>query len=140
MAELSRSLIDAANFAALKHSTQRRKDPDATPYINHPIGVAHILCVEGLVCDPVVLQAALLHDTVEDTATTPDEIEQRFGAHVRAVVEEVTDDKSLSSIERKLRQVQNAALWSYQAKLVCLADKLYNVRDAVRQTPFPELI
>ncbi|XP_038622944.1 guanosine-3',5'-bis(diphosphate) 3'-pyrophosphohydrolase MESH1 [Tachyglossus aculeatus] len=128
-------LVDAADFAARKHRRQRRKDPEGTPYINHPIGVAQILTQEAGITDVQVLQAALLHDTVEDTDTTPEELERRFGAQVRGLVEEVTDDKTLPKLERKRRQVESAGRSSRGAKLVKLADKLYNLRDLRRCTP-----
>ncbi|XP_001369058.1 guanosine-3',5'-bis(diphosphate) 3'-pyrophosphohydrolase MESH1 isoform X7 [Monodelphis domestica] len=128
-------LLEAVDFAARKHSKQRRKDPEKTPYINHPIGVAHILTKEAAVTDIAVLQAALLHDTVEDTDTTLEEVEEHFGAEVRSIVEEVTDNKALSKLERKQLQVKNAAHSSRPAKLVKLADKLYNLRDLKRCTP-----
>ncbi|XP_044518432.1 guanosine-3',5'-bis(diphosphate) 3'-pyrophosphohydrolase MESH1 [Gracilinanus agilis] len=128
-------LLEAVDFAARKHSKQRRKDPEKTPYINHPIGVARILTQEAEVTDLPVLQAALLHDTVEDTDTTLEEVEKYFGAEVRNIVEEVTDNKALSKLERKQLQVKNAAHSSRQAKLVKLADKLYNLRDLKRCTP-----
>ena len=83
------------NFAAIKHEHQRRMNPEKTPYINHPIGVANIISEEGDVYDLEVLMAALLHDTVEDTDTTMDEIEEHFGKEIRKIVEEVTDDKTL---------------------------------------------
>jgi len=76
-------VIRAADFAAKKHKDQRRKDPEKTPYINHPLGVAAILAEEGGVDDPVVLVAAILHDTVEDTHTTLEEIEDNFGTTIR---------------------------------------------------------
>jgi guanosine-3',5'-bis(diphosphate) 3'-pyrophosphohydrolase len=79
-------LLKAADFAAKKHRNQRRKDVAQTPYINHPIGVANILTAEGGVEDLAVLQAALLHDTVEDTDTTLQEIEEHFGREVRDLV------------------------------------------------------
>ncbi|XP_035210670.1 guanosine-3',5'-bis(diphosphate) 3'-pyrophosphohydrolase MESH1-like isoform X2 [Stegodyphus dumicola] len=129
------SVIKAANFAAIKHRKQKRKDIEETPYINHPIGVANILTSEGGICDPVVLQAALLHDTVEDTATTLEEIEEHFGAAVRNIVAEVTDDKSLPYGIRKQMQIEKAKKCSYEAKLVKLADKLYNLRDLQKSTP-----
>ncbi|KAM4766683.1 guanosine-3',5'-bis(diphosphate) 3'-pyrophosphohydrolase MESH1 [Cyanocitta cristata] len=128
-------LLEAVDFAARKHKAQRRKDPEGTPYINHPIGVARILAHEAGVTDIVVLQAALLHDTVEDTDTTFSEIEEWFGAEVRRVVEEVTDDKTLPKTERKRLQVERAPACSRRAKLVKLADKLYNLRDLNRCTP-----
>lgn len=86
-------VITAAEFAAWKHRDQRRKDADASPYINHPIGLAQILWEEGGVTDPIVLAAALLHDTIEDTETTPEELRGRFGAMVAEIVAEVTDVK-----------------------------------------------
>ncbi|KAM5206785.1 guanosine-3',5'-bis(diphosphate) 3'-pyrophosphohydrolase MESH1 isoform 2-T2 [Hipposideros larvatus] len=128
-------LLEAADFAARKHRRQRRKDPEGTPYINHPIGVARILTHEAGITDIVVLQAALLHDTVEDTDTTLDEVELYFGVPVRRLVEEVTDDKTLPKMERKRLQVEHAPHSSPGAKLVKLADKLYNLRDLNRCTP-----
>ncbi|XP_075287984.1 guanosine-3',5'-bis(diphosphate) 3'-pyrophosphohydrolase MESH1 isoform X2 [Opisthocomus hoazin] len=111
-------LLEAAHFAAGKHKGQRRKDPDGTPYINHPIGVARILAHEAGVTDIVVLQ-----------------IEERFGEEVRRVVEEVTDDKTLPKSERKRLQIERAPTSSPRAKLVKLADKLYNLRDLNHCTP-----
>ncbi|NWW32390.1 MESH1 pyrophosphohydrolase, partial [Panurus biarmicus] len=102
-------LLEAVDFAARKHKDQRRMDPEGTPYINHPI--------------------------VEDTDTTFSEIEEWFGAEVRRVVEEVTDDKTLPKMERKRLQIEHAPLCSRRAKLVKLADKLYNLRDLNRCTP-----
>ncbi|XP_032415954.1 guanosine-3',5'-bis(diphosphate) 3'-pyrophosphohydrolase MESH1 [Xiphophorus hellerii] len=128
-------LLETVNFAAEKHRKQRRKDPEETPYINHPIGVARILSYEGGVTEIEVLQAALLHDTVEDTDTTPEELVDRFGPIVARIVQEVTDDKSLPKQERKRLQVEHAPHCSRQAKLVKLADKLYNLRDLNACTP-----
>lgn len=87
------------------------------------------------VCVDFVLQAALLHDTVEDTDTSPAELEAKFGPIVARIVQEVTDDKSLPKQERKRQQVEHAPHCSRQAKLVKLADKLYNLRDLNRCTP-----
>ncbi|XP_068203184.1 guanosine-3',5'-bis(diphosphate) 3'-pyrophosphohydrolase MESH1 [Palaemon carinicauda] len=128
------SIITCVNYAAIAHKNQRRKDPDKTPYINHPIGVAHIL-IEAGVEDPAVIQAALLHDTVEDTDTTNEELKELFGSKVAGIVAEVTDDKSLDKQERKRLQIVHAASSSTEAKLVKLADKLYNLRDLDRVTP-----
>lgn len=90
---------------------------------------------EGHVHDPAVILAALLHDTVEDTNTTFGEIEQEFGIEVCDIVKEVTDDKSLPAAERKRLQIENAPNRSHKAKLVTLADKLYNLRDLQESTP-----
>lgn len=122
-------LIKCVDFAAIKHRDQRRKDSVKTPYINHPIGVANILVTEGDVTDVNVLMAAILHDTVEDTDTTFEEIGEHFGAEICKIVSEVTDDKSLPKQERKRLQIVHAATVSHEAKLVKLADKLYNLRD-----------
>ena len=99
------------------------------------LGVANILIEEGKVFDPIVILAALLHDTVEDTNTTFEEIEQAFGKDVRKVVEEVTDDKSLPKDERKFLQIKHAPGKSHRAKLVKLADSLYNLRDLRKNIP-----
>merc|ERR1712183_172260 len=98
------SIITATNFAAIKHKNQRRKDPDQTPYINHPIGVAYQLINIGKVYDVATLQAAILHDTVEDTDCSLEEIEENFGKEVRDLVDEVSDDKNLEKMERKRLQ------------------------------------
>lgn len=127
-------LLRATAFAAHKHRNQHRKDADAAPYINHPIALAHLLAQAG-VDDPIVLVAALLHDTIEDTETTLAELEAEFGSEVASVVAEVTDDKSLPKAERKRLQVEHAANISYRAKLVKLADKVCNLRDIVSSPP-----
>ena len=126
---------DCLDFAAKKHRDQRRLDTHKTPYINHPIGVARILTEEGGITDLETLMAAILHDTVEDTECTLDEIQACFGETVRNIVAEVTDDKSLPKMERKRLQIEHAAHSSYQAKLVKLADKLYNLRDLQQCLP-----
>jgi GTP diphosphokinase / guanosine-3',5'-bis(diphosphate) 3'-diphosphatase len=132
---LAAALLTASTFAARKHRDQRRKDAEASPYINHPIEVAEILARIGGVDDVVVLQAALLHDTVEDTQTSPDELEREFGSAVRKLVEEVTDDKSLPKLERKRLQIEHAPQLSPRAKLIKLADKICNVRDVMHSPP-----
>ena len=128
-------IMEAASFAAERHRTQRRKDAEASPYINHPLALASLLAGEGGVTDATVLAAALLHDTVEDTETSPDEIAERFGADVAAIVAEVTDDKSLHWTDRKRLQVVKAASKSDRAKLVKLADKVCNLRDLATTPP-----
>ncbi|XP_052693475.1 guanosine-3',5'-bis(diphosphate) 3'-pyrophosphohydrolase MESH1-like [Crassostrea angulata] len=128
-------IIRCSNFAAIKHKDQRRKDEEKTPYINHPIGVANILTEEAGIADIAVIQAALLHDTVEDTDTTFEEIQALFGEEVTGIVKEVTDEKNLPKLVRKQKQIEHAPHASYKAKLVKLADKLYNLRDLNRCTP-----
>jgi guanosine-3',5'-bis(diphosphate) 3'-pyrophosphohydrolase len=131
----ARLLIDALAFAADKHRRQRRKDPEASPYINHPIALARVLSVEGRVRDVKVLAAAVLHDTLEDTETTYEELHERFGQTIAAVVREVTDDKTLQPPERKRLQIEHAAQLSRRARLVKLADKTCNLRDLVTNPP-----
>ncbi|HEY3698278.1 MAG TPA: HD domain-containing protein [Spongiibacteraceae bacterium] len=128
------ALLKALRFAAAKHRDQRRKDREASPYINHPIEVAELLVRIGRVDDIVVLQSAILHDTIEDTATSAEELEAHFGAEVRAVVLEVTDDKRLPKQERKRLQIEHAPHISTRAQLVKLADKISNV-DAIANNP-----
>ena len=128
-------LLKALAFAAHKHRDQRRKDAEASPYINHPIALADVLVNEGGVADTEVLSAALLHDTVEDTDTTPDELERVFGPRIARIVAEVTDDKNLPKAERKRLQVEHAATISAEAKLVKLADKICNLRDVAERPP-----
>jgi len=128
-------ILDAASFAADKHRMQRRKDAEASPYINHPLALARILATEGGVRDPEVIAAALLHDTVEDTETSLEEIKARFGDRVTGIVAEVTDDKALPKAERKRLQVTNAAKKSKGAKLVKLVDKISNLRDIAASPP-----
>jgi guanosine-3',5'-bis(diphosphate) 3'-pyrophosphohydrolase len=118
------SVIKAVAFAAGKHCHQRRKDADASPYINHPIALANVLANEGEVEDPTVLCAAVLHDTIEDTETTDAELKELFGGMVTSIVLEVTDDKSLDKHVRKQRQIEHASHISPEAKLVKLADKI----------------
>ncbi len=128
-------ILKALAFAARKHRDQRRKGEDASPYINHPIGLADVLCNEARVTDPVTICAALLHDTVEDTETTAAELEEQFGAKICAVVMEVTDDKRLPKLERKRCQVEHAGSLSQPARLVKLADKICNLRDILSHPP-----
>ena len=128
-------LLKALAFAAHKHRDQRRKDAAASPYINHPIALADVLINEGGVTDTEVLCAALLHDTVEDTATTHEELANAFGSRIARIVAEVTDDKLLPKAERKRLQVEHAASISHGAKLVKLADKICNLRDVVARPP-----
>ncbi len=128
-------LLDALAFAAEKHRRQRRKDVEASPYINHPIALAHLLATTGRITDLVVLQAAALHDTLEDTDTRFEELVERFGERVASVVAEVTDDKALPKATRKAHQVEHASHKSPEAALVKLADKTCNLRDIASAPP-----
>jgi GTP diphosphokinase / guanosine-3',5'-bis(diphosphate) 3'-diphosphatase len=128
------AVLRAALFAAERHRSGRRKGEVSSPYINHPLAVAAVLAEHG-VLDSVTLQAALLHDTVEDTETTRAELEEEFGSAVAAVVMEVTDDKTLEKAERKRLQIEKAPGMSKRAKLIKLGDKICNVRDVTWDPP-----
>ena len=132
---MTKQLITALAFAADKHKNQRRKDADASPYINHPIALANLLLNEAGVEDQRVLIAAVLHDTIEDTDTTEQELVRHFGKDVADIVLEVTDDKALPKAERKRLQIEHAAHISRRAKLVKLADKICNLRDITASPP-----
>ncbi|MRR15201.1 MAG: bifunctional (p)ppGpp synthetase/guanosine-3',5'-bis(diphosphate) 3'-pyrophosphohydrolase [Deltaproteobacteria bacterium] len=127
--------LKALNFSAEKHRHQRRKDTAASPYINHPIEVANILWMIGEVYDVTTIIGALLHDTLEDTDTTPEEIRLNFGNAVLALVKEVSDDKSLPKQERKQNQIIHSPHLSRGAQEIKLADKICNVRDIACAPP-----
>lgn len=127
--------LKALVFAADKHKNQRRKDADASPYINHPIALANILVNEGDITDISVLCGAILHDTIEDTKTTKEELIQQFGEKITSIVLDVTDDKTLPKAERKLKQIEHASHASHEAKLIKLADKISNLRDILASPP-----
>lgn len=128
-------VVQALSFAAHKHRPQRRKDQESSPYINHPIDLAAILVNEAGIDDAVVVAAAILHDTVEDTGTTPEEITLGFGPEIAAIVAEVTDDRSLPKEERKRLQIEHAPKVSFRAQQVKFADKIANLRDLARSPP-----
>ncbi|WP_068471108.1 HD domain-containing protein [Candidatus Protochlamydia phocaeensis] len=128
-------MIDAIAFAADKHRNQQRKDLNQTPYIIHPIEVADQLLVIGQVRDSDIIIAALLHDTIEDTNTSYQEITQKFGRRVADFVQEVTDDKSLPKEERKRLQIVDAPHKSAGAAQIKLSDKLCNLKDLIRSPP-----
>lgn len=128
-------LLRAVEFAAVKHRDQRRKGIDASPYINHPITVATMIANIGGVHNLQTLLAAILHDTIEDTCTSKEELETLFGPAVLNIVLEVTDDKNRPKLERKRLQIEHAQNISAEAKLVKLADKCANIRDISDNPP-----
>jgi guanosine-3',5'-bis(diphosphate) 3'-pyrophosphohydrolase len=130
-----KEIIKAARFAAEKHQHQRRKNADATPYINHPLEVAELLVVDGGVTDQEVIIAALLHDTIEDTQTTKEDIESLSGPAVRDYVLEVTDDENLSKGDQIRSIIERAPRLSNGAKLIKLADKIANLRAVSNDPP-----
>ena len=136
MAQLDPNLLmKALTFAANKHRNQFRKGSKPIPYINHPIAVADLIVRTGKIHDEATLAAALLHDTVEDTETTFEELETEFGHEISKLVAELTDDKKLSKEERKRLQIEHAPSLSPRARIVKLADKICNLRDVVQDPP-----
>ena len=128
-------LAQAADFAARRHAGQRRKGEDGEPYINHLAEVAALLAEATGGEDIVLVLAGYLHDTLEDTETTYQEVSERFGPEVAAIVAEVTDDKSLPQKERKRLQVETTPKKSWRAKLLKIADKTSNLRGLVASPP-----
>jgi len=136
MAQLDPTLLmKALSFAANKHRSQFRKGSEPIPYINHPIAVADLIVRTGKIHDEATLAAALLHDTVEDTDTTLDDLEAEFGPEISKLVAELTDDKKLPKEERKRLQIEHAPSLSRRARIVKLADKICNLRDVVQDPP-----
>jgi guanosine-3',5'-bis(diphosphate) 3'-pyrophosphohydrolase len=129
------NLLHATSFAARKHRNQKRKGSDGEPYINHPLEVANMLANIGKIDDIDILIAAILHDTIEDTETTEQELTEIFGPRVTGFVLEVTDDKTLPKTERKRLQVEHAPHLSNGAKQIKLADKISNITDVTNNPP-----
>lgn len=130
MKQLSKAIV----FAAQCHSGQYRKD-GKTPYINHPLEVMNLVVTNVEKPHSDVLIAAVLHDVVEDTHVTSSEIKQAFGARVAKLVEELTDDKTLSKEERKRIQLSEVHSLSEEGKLLRLCDKICNVYDILYAPP-----
>ncbi len=125
----------ALDFAAKKHAHQRRKGELEEPYINHLADVTRLLAAATEGRDTVLALAGLLHDTIEDTETTFDELEAEFGREVADLVAEVSDDKSLPKTERKQLQIEKAPAKSDRAKMLKLADKTSNLHSIIHSPP-----
>src|SRR5262245_52062823 len=106
----------AWHFAAQRHAGQKRKGKAQEPYVNHLAEVAELVATATEGRDPNVVAAAVLHDTVEDTATLLEELTSTFNADIASLVAEVTDDKNLDKADRKKLQVEHAAAKSKRAK------------------------
>lgn len=128
-------LIEAASYAARQHTGQKRKGERAEPYINHPLEVSNLIAGVGRVTDIDILIAAILHDTIEDTGSTAEELTAIFGERVTGFVLEVTDDKSLPKDVRKQKQIEHAPHLSMEAKHIKLADKISNITDITNSPP-----
>jgi (p)ppGpp synthase/HD superfamily hydrolase len=121
-------LTRAYLFAAERHAKQKSKAAAAQPYINHLVEVADLVAEATKGADANLVAAAVLHDTIEDTATTYDELVSTFGRDVADLVAEATDDTSLPRVERKRLQVVHAPGKTPRAKILKLADKISNLR------------
>jgi GTP diphosphokinase / guanosine-3',5'-bis(diphosphate) 3'-diphosphatase len=128
-------ILAAAKFAADKHAAQRRKGAAAEPYVNHLIEVAQLVAGSSDLLDAELVMAAFLHDTIEDTGTTAQELEKVFGGDISNLVVEMTDDKSLPKDVRKELQVKNAPHKSVRAQVIKLADKISNLRSILASPP-----
>src|SRR5256885_2273107 len=128
-------LVRAADYAARQHIAQRRKGETAEPYINHLTEVAALLAEATSGEDVILLAGGLLHDTLEDTGTTYEDLVQRFGPEVAALVAEVTDDKLLRKEERKRLQIEKTPGKSRRAKLPKLTAQTSNLRSLVQRPP-----
>ena len=128
-------ILAAANFAAEKHAAQKRKGAAAEPYVNHLIEVAQLIASSSERLDANLVMAGFLHDTIEDTGTTAEELDQVFGSDIAALVVELTDDKSLPKEVRKELQVQEAPHKSVRAQVIKLADKIANLRSLLTSPP-----
>jgi guanosine-3',5'-bis(diphosphate) 3'-pyrophosphohydrolase len=124
---MSRAVLRALDFAAVRHADQRRKGEGGAPYVNHLIEVAMLLAEVGGVEDEEILVAAVLHDVVEDTPTSIDEVGDRFGERVKHIVRSVTDDKSLPRTERRRLVLEHLVHADVSTKLVKLADLSSNM-------------
>ena len=122
-------LFKTLNYAAEQHNAQRRKGMESVPYINHPIKVTNIISQFIPDASDELICASILHDVVEDTDATIDDIKNKFGDVIASIVQEVTDDKSLSKVESRRKQIENAPKLSYNAKIIRVCDKISNVRD-----------
>lgn len=122
-------------FASERHAKQRRKGEAQEPYVNHLAEVAELVATATEGRDANLVAAAVLHDTVEDTATLPAELASVFNTDVAELVAEVTDDKKLPKAERKKLQIEHAEAISNRAKILKLADKISNLRSLVNSPP-----
>lgn len=125
----------ALDFAARRHSGQRRKGLSAEPYVNHLTEVALLLAEATDGADPSLVMAGLLHDTIEDTDTTQEELAAVFGEDVASLVAEVTDDTRLVREMRKRLQVESAPHKSRRARMIKVADKIANLRSIAESPP-----
>jgi guanosine-3',5'-bis(diphosphate) 3'-pyrophosphohydrolase len=130
-----RLVSEAAEFAARRHSGMARKGRGHEPYVNHLAEVANLLSTATDGGDAELVAAGWLHDTIEDTGTTREELARKFSERVAALVAECTDDMSLPKSERRRLQIVNAPHKSIGAKLIKIADKISNIGARIHPDP-----
>ena len=133
-----RMVSEAAELAARRHNGMARKGRGSEPYINHLAEVANLLSAATDGTDAELVAAGWLHDTIEDTETTREELAQKFSERVASLVVECTDDMSLPKAERRRRQVIDGSHKSPGAKLIKIADKISNIRARIHSNPSAE--
>lgn len=121
--------FEALAFAAEQHKYQRRGGYDPLPYINHLIKVSSAIIQIGQEENPDIIIAAILHDVVEDSDTSYEDLAGQFGAPVADIVAELTDDMELPYNQRKALQVEGASKLSLAARKIRIADKASNIQD-----------
>jgi (p)ppGpp synthase/HD superfamily hydrolase len=133
-----RLVSEAAELAARRHNGMARKGRGSEPYINHLAEVANLLSAATEGADAELVAAGWLHDSIEDTETTREELAQKFSERIASLVVECTDDMSLPKPERRRPQVVNASHKSPGAKLIKIADKVSNIRARILPGPTAE--
>ncbi|MCA1412304.1 HD domain-containing protein [Bradyrhizobium sp. NBAIM20] len=130
-----RLVSEAAELAAQRHNGMARKGRGNEPYINHLAEVANLLATATNGADAELVAAGWLHDTIEDTDTTREELAQRFSDRVASLVAECTDDMSLPKAKRRQKQIEDAPHKSPGAKLIKIADKISNTGARIQTDP-----
>lgn len=125
------SLLKGIDFAAEKHQGQVRNHADWVPFIVHPLRVAAVLWDDGDIRDPELLLAALLHDVLEDTMATPEEIKAQFEGRVVSLVKELTEKPNLTEQE----EIAHVKAMSKDAQTIKLADRTHSLRDLLDHPP-----
>jgi (p)ppGpp synthase/HD superfamily hydrolase len=135
MLSVIRLISEAAELAARRHNGMARKGRGDEPYINHLAEVANLLATATDGADAELVAAGWLHDTIEDTDTTREELAQKFSDRVAALVVEVTDDMSLPKPQRRQKQIEDAPHKSPGAKMIKIADKISNIHARIVPNP-----
>jgi (p)ppGpp synthase/HD superfamily hydrolase len=131
-------ISEAAEFAARRHNGMARKGRGSEPYINHLAEVANLLAAATGGRDAELIAVGWLHDAIEDTGTTHEELSEKFNERVASLVAEVTDDMRLPKSERRRLQIIDSPGKSSGAKLIKIADKISNIRARIHSDPSAE--